>query len=71
MEKKKIEYSHHRQGDIIKVEIRDFTRRMLYRKKFNVRDKQALLELLEVMEKFSGFSIYNLISEKLKFGEWW
>lgn len=66
-----MEYSHKREGDLLKVEIRDSSRRVLYRDKFNIRNKKAILSLLTVLEKFSGFSIINLVKEKMDVGEWW
>ena len=67
----KDEYTCRREGEIIKIEIRDGTRKILYRTKFNAQDKNALIMLLGVLEKYSGFSVYALIQEKLKVGEWW
>lgn len=64
------EYKQHREGDFVIVEIRDYTRRVLYKNKFNLKDKNAILSLLFVLEKFSGFSIYELIKKKLEIGEW-
>ncbi len=64
-------YKHTRSGDKVKVEIRDHTRKILFRKKFNVQNKQAIYEVLKELEKFSGYSIHNLIQQKLKVGEWW
>jgi hypothetical protein len=70
MAKKEYEYKHHRHGDTIKVEIRDQTYRVIYRTKFDVGNKIALIQFLEAIEKFSGFSIAELVREKLKIGEW-
>lgn len=65
------EYSHRREGDIIKVEIKDQTRRTIYKCKFNINDKNSILYLMKAIEKYSGFSVLNIIEEKLKIGEWW
>jgi len=68
--KKGFEYKHYRSGDIIKIEIRDMTYRVVYRKKFNINDKNAILNLLVTLEKYSGFSILELIKERMNIGEW-
>lgn len=64
------EYSHRRDGDIVEVKIKDCTRRTIYRGKFNVYDKNSILTLIGILEKFSGFSVIQLIKEKVKIGEW-
>jgi len=69
--REKNEYTCRKEGEVIKVEIRDATRKILYRTKFNAQDKNAIIMLLGVLEKYSGFSVYALIQEKLKVGEWW
>jgi hypothetical protein len=69
--KKKMEYLHRREGDLVKVEIRDETRRMIYRNKFNINDKVAIINFLQVLESYSKFNIAELIREKLRVGEWW
>lgn len=66
-----VQYSHFREGDIVKVEIKDNTYRVLYKNTFNVKDKNGIFALLKSLEKFSGLSIYQIIQEKLKLGEWW
>ena len=68
---KKFKYSHNRDGDTVKVIIRDATYKVVYQNNFNVRDKNAIYALLKSLEKFSGISVYALIQEKLKLGEWW
>lgn len=65
------EYLHYRKGDFVKVEIRDNTYRVVYKTKFYIRDRGKILELFRMLEKFSGFSIYQLIKDKLKVDEWW
>lgn len=62
----KMSYTHQRQGDTVKVEIKDFTRRLIYRSKFNIRDKNAILALLKILETYSGFSIAEIVKDKLK-----
>ena len=54
-------YQHHREGDIIKVEIRDGTYRIIYKARFNVRDKQSLLNLLGGLDSLNenGGVIYS------------
>jgi len=61
-----MEYKQQRQGDTVKVEIKDFTRRLIYRNKFNIRDKNALINLLQVLETYSDFTIIELIKMKMK-----
>lgn len=62
-------YMHRRDGDTCKVEIRDQTYRILYKTKFNIKDKNAVISLLSNIESFSGLSIQQLVREKLKL-EW-
>jgi len=71
MDKKKgLNYSHWRKGDLVKVEIRDATYRLIYKKRFNIQDKNAILSVVKILEEYSGFSIRELIKEKLNIGEW-
>lgn len=71
MEKKEgVNYMHYRVGDIVKVEIRDETYRIIYKKKFNMNSKKDVLEFLSIVEKFGKFSVIELIREKAKIGEW-
>ena len=65
------EVSTERNGDMIKIEIRDSTYRVIYRGQFNIRDKNSILSLLAMLEKFSGLSIVELIKLKLDLREWW
>lgn len=67
----KFEYSHNRTGNLVKVEIRDETYRIIYRNQFNICDKNAIYDLLKTLEKFSGCSIYQIIQSKIEKGEWW
>jgi len=69
--KNKMEYSHRKEGDVVNVEIRDQTRRVLYRNKFNIKDKNAIISFLQVLEKYSNFSIIDLIKKKMEIGDWW
>ena len=69
--KNKMEYSHRKEGDIVDVKIVDMTRRVLYRNKFNIKDKNAIISFLQVLEKYSNFSIIDLIQKKMKMGDWW
>jgi len=62
-------YTHSRRGDLVKVEIRDESYNLIYKNKFNIRDKNAILSLLSILETYSGFTIRSLIGEKLK-EEW-
>jgi hypothetical protein len=68
---KPMQYSHSRTGDTVKIEIKDFTRRTIYKSKFNITDKNAIIYLIKAIEKYSGFSVLGIIEEKLKIGEWW
>jgi len=63
-------YKHRQKGVIIKAEIRDETYRIIYRTKFNITDKEALLTHLQALESFSPFSIIQLLKEKLRIGDW-
>ena len=63
-----MKYQHQRQGDTVKVEIKDFTRRLIYRSKFNIKDKNAILALLQIIETYSGFSVAEIIKSKLESG---
>jgi len=69
--KTKYQYSHRREGDLVKIEIRDSTRRIIDRTKFNIKDKNSFLSALIMLEKYSGFSIPEIIREKMKTDEWW
>lgn len=69
--RKKIVYRHSKKGDLIKVEIRDEGYNLIYRNKFNIKDKNAIYYHLKILEQYSGLSIPQLIKEKLKIGEWW
>lgn len=60
----------HSGGDIAKFEIRDITRRKLYFKKFDIHNKQEILNHLGILEEFSGLSIATLLKEKLRLDEW-
>lgn len=68
--KKMMQCSYSRNGSVAKIEIRGEDRRIEYRYEFNINDKKAILSVLIAIEKFSGFSINEIIKEKLK-GEWW
>lgn len=68
--KKEFVYKHFIKGDIIKIEIRDITYRIIYRNKFNINDRKAMIGFLGILENYSGFSIAELLKEKLKIGEW-
>ena len=67
----KMRYSHYLTGSIVKVEIRDETRRIIYRAKFDIKNKEALLNVIKTLESYSGFYIIDLIYEKMKGGTWW
>lgn len=67
----KFQYEHNRTGDLVKVEIRDETCRVIHKAQFNLMDKNAIYDLLKALEKFSNFSIYEIIKSKTEKGEWW
>jgi hypothetical protein len=67
----KMEYSHRRENNIVEVEIKDETRRTIYRTKFNIKDRKAILLFLDVLENYSGLSVAQILKEKLSIGEWW
>lgn len=60
-----------RRGLIVKAEIKDETYRKIYKYEFNIKDKNAILNFLKILEQYSGFSIMQLIKDKLNIGEWW
>lgn len=62
-------YVHSRSGDIIKIEIRDSTYRVLYNIKFNIQDKKTWVNVIDVIEKF-GFSVADAIKLKHELGKW-
>lgn len=68
---RKMEYLHRKDGDLVEVRIKDETRKTIYKNRFNARDKNAILRLLEILEKYSGYSINEIIQDRLKIGEWW
>jgi len=65
MDKSKV-YSHYRKGDYVRIEIRDYTHRTIYKNKFNIKDKNSILALLRALEKFSGFSVQEIIKRKIE-----
>jgi|WetSurMetagenome_2_1015567.scaffolds.fasta_scaffold166465_3 hypothetical protein len=56
-------------GDYIMVEIRDSSHRVLYRKKFDIRDTVGLLNFIGAYQKFCGISVYLLLKSKAEIGE--
>ncbi|MBP93287.1 MAG: hypothetical protein CMC55_04115 [Flavobacteriaceae bacterium] len=62
-------FSYNRKGDNAKLEIRDENYRLLYRKKFNINDKNAIYDLLLALEAHGGLSINEIIRRKNKLGE--
>ena len=70
MKRKAGEYKHQRTSDFVKVEIRDSTYRVIYRNNFNIKDRNAIINFLSALEKYSGFSVLQLIKEKLKMDTW-
>lgn len=70
--KKKLQYSHTRWGDTLKVEIRDQNRTLLYKNKLNIHDKKSILSLLDILEKYGNFNIIEIIEAKTELGRgWW
>jgi len=63
---KNLKYIHTRRGEFVKVEIRDETYNIVYRNKFEIKNKNAIISLLSILETYSGFAIRDLIREKLK-----
>lgn len=66
-----MQYSARREGDIVEIKIKDNSRRTIHKQRFNINDRNAILSLIKVLEKYSGFSVLELIEQKLKIGEWW
>jgi len=67
---KKLSYSHSTKGDLVKIEIRDESYKVIYRTKFNMKDKNAMLNHLKVLEEYSGFSVAGIIRDNLKLNKW-
>jgi len=65
----KIRYNSRENGDIVLMEIRDSSQRILYRNKFRTTDEDGIYNFLKTFEKFSNISIANLINKKLG-GDW-
>lgn len=65
-----MDWKHNFNGDLLDVTVRDSTRRTIYKNTFNIRDKNSIGSLLEVLEKFSGFSVSNLLKERAN-KNWW
>jgi len=63
------ENNFYRSGDIIKIEIRDQTYKIIYRTKFNIRDKNSWINFFGSLEKF-GFSVMEIIKEKIMKDRW-
>jgi len=63
---KEMKFSYNRKGDNAKIEIRDETYRLLYRRKFNMSDKNAIYDVLKAIESMGGISINEIIKEKNK-----
>ena len=51
-------------GDIAKVEIRDYTYRLLHRRQYNLSDKNSVLNMLRDLIKYCGH-ILDIIKERL------
>ena len=58
-------WSHHRKGDLMSIEIRDQTNAVIFSHRLNLRSREDVKSFLAVIEKFSGFSIYQIIKESL------
>jgi len=67
---KKYSYNHNKEGEVIKVELRDAYYKVIYKNKFKITDKQAIINLLGILEKYSGLSVTGLIKQKINAGEW-
>jgi len=63
-------YTHYKEGELIHLKIYDSTSQIVYKRSFRTDDKEAIYNLLTVLEKFCDFSVYDLIRQKLKIGEW-
>jgi hypothetical protein len=62
----KMQNLHTTQGDTMKVEIKDITRRVIYRNKINLSDLTALRRFLSVLENQFGIPLRRI----LKISEW-
>ena len=52
-----------RNCDFVKVEFRDSNFKLLLRGKFDLSNKKEVIKLISIIEKFSGVSLYDLISD--------
>jgi hypothetical protein len=64
-------YKHSRNGEMIKIEIRDATYRLLHRATFNIADKNGILNMIGIIEKYTQFSIASLLKLKASGSGWW
>jgi len=60
---KKRVISIRRGDDTIKVEIRDATHRVLHRGTYRLNSKKDIYFMLSALEKFSGYTIRQIISD--------
>ncbi len=58
-------YNPQKKGDVIKIEIKDGSQRLLYKNKFSLNDENAIYNFLKVIEKFTNVSINTIINNKL------
>jgi len=58
------------EGDFVKIEFKDTKYKTIFRKKFQVRDKNAWLEVMGIAESF-GISFADLVKFKLENYDKW
>lgn len=64
MGKRVKEESKNRQSqDSMKVEVRDVTYRITHRGTYNLNDIKALYDLLKLIEKFSSYTITQIVNK--------
>lgn len=66
-----LQYQHFQKGDTLRVEIRDQTRRVIYRNTICLNDKSQMRALLETLEGYSSLNIKELLKDKLEKEDYW
>ena len=56
--------SINRNGVILKLEVRDITYKVLHRGSYRVNNKKDLYYMLSIIEKFSPYTINQIINSK-------
>jgi len=59
--KEKMQSLHSEKGDTMRIEIKDFTRRIIYRNKINLSDMSSMRRFLSILENQFGIPLRKLI----------